>query len=44
LRESFREASANPAYSAASAELREQILSMPTPEDILGRLDELGMG
>jgi hypothetical protein len=35
---------ADPAYSAASARLREQILSMPTPADLLGRLDELVAG
>jgi UDP:flavonoid glycosyltransferase YjiC (YdhE family) len=41
VRESFRGLSANPAYSAAAARLREQILSMPTPADLLGRLKQL---
>ena len=38
VRESFQEVNANPAYSAAAARLREQILSMPTPADLLPRL------
>ncbi len=44
VRESFQEVNANPAYSAAAARLREQILSMPTPADLLPRLDELVAG
>ncbi len=44
VQESFREISANPAYTAASAQLREQILSMPTPTDLLGRLEGLIAG
>ena len=40
VRESVREVSTNPAYSAAAARLREQILSMPTPRYILLRLEE----
>jgi UDP:flavonoid glycosyltransferase YjiC (YdhE family) len=41
VRESFRELSANPAYCAAAGRLREQILSMPPPADLLGRLQQL---
>lgn len=41
VRASFQEVSTNPAYSAAAARLSEQILSMPTPADLLPRLDEL---
>jgi UDP:flavonoid glycosyltransferase YjiC (YdhE family) len=44
VRESFQEVSANPAYSAAAARLGEQILSMPTPADLIPRLDELIAG
>jgi UDP:flavonoid glycosyltransferase YjiC (YdhE family) len=44
VRESFHEVSSNPAYSAATARLRKQILSMPAPADLLGRLDELAVG
>ncbi len=44
VRESFHEVSRDPAYTAASARLGEQILSMPTPEDLLPRLDELVTG
>jgi len=44
VRESFQEVSANPAYSAAAARLREQILSMPTPAELVRRLDELLVG
>ena len=43
VRESFQEVSANPAYTAAAARLREQILSMPTPADLLGRLEGRGV-
>ena len=44
VRESFQEVSANPTYTAAAARLREQILSMPTPADLLGRLEGLVAG
>jgi len=44
VRESFQEVSCDPAYAAASARLREQILSMPTPADLLLRLEELVAG
>jgi len=44
VRESFQEISTDPAYSAAAVRLREQILSMPTPADLLPRLDELVAG
>jgi UDP:flavonoid glycosyltransferase YjiC (YdhE family) len=44
VREAFQEVSSDPAYSAASAGLREQIVSMPTPVDLIPRLDELAAG
>jgi UDP:flavonoid glycosyltransferase YjiC (YdhE family) len=43
-REAFQEVSSDPAYLAASARLREQIVSMPTPADVIPRLDQLVAG
>ncbi len=44
VRESFQEVSCDPAYPATAARLREQILSMPTPEDLLPRLGAMAAG
>ncbi|MGH2833930.1 MAG: glycosyltransferase [Solirubrobacteraceae bacterium] len=41
VREAFHQVSSNPACSTASAWLRDQIVSMPAPEDLIPRLAEL---
>jgi UDP:flavonoid glycosyltransferase YjiC (YdhE family) len=44
IRDAFRRISADPAYPAAAARIRRQILSMPTPADVVARLEKLAIG